>query len=540
MRGMKCLTKGFRQITALVVGTVMVAVLGFGQPEIPATVQAASGITVSISASISGSNVVVKATASSLPSSDDGQYHLYAENTYDSGVTGTQVATAAVGKTASFSFALNKNSAQSMLYKKFVVATPQGGAMTQVSNASYITNPEAIASHTIKRVSAGKKGILPAAGSMTAASMAALGADQAAYNLPLSQLLNSSGAQLAYNYNGTTYHFNQSTVNAYDSLMTFFKKCNMSVTLIILNDWHSDTTTIHPWSRTAGAGNYYAFNAADQAGVNALAAIGSFLASRYSGSAHGQVDNFIIGNEINARAQWNYMSAVDVSSYAVQTGNAFRVFYNAIKSENSNANVYLPIDQQWSKTSEPARYYPGKTYLDAFNSYIAAEGNIGWDLAQHPYNVMLTNPYSWSNDSSYVNHSADTWFISMQNIEVLTDYMGSTQYLKANGSIRSILCSEVGYTSSAAGEAVQAASITFGYEQAMANQHIDGFILSREVDDAGEMAQGLANGLKNLDGSKKASYDYYANLDTANAQQYLNAAAATIGVSDINSLLISR
>ena len=493
---------------------------------------------VSLSASISGSNVVIKATTSSVPSSADGLYHLYAQNVYDTGVTGTEVASAAVGTSATFTVALNNNSANSMLYKKFVVATSQSGVMTQVSNAAYITNPEALATHTVARVQAGKKGIIPESTMIHSGDIVTLGIDQCSYNLLMSQLLNKSGAQITYNYNGKTYSFNAGTVQAYDWLISMFKQNGISCTMVLLNDWHADLTSINPLSRSAGH-SYYAYNAADQAGVELLAAIGSFLASRYSNQGLGQIDNFVIGNEINARYLWNYMSNVDVTTYTVQNANAFRVFYNAIKSQNANANVYTCIDQMWASTNEPNKYYAGKEYLDIFNSYISSEGNIDWSLAVHPYDVPLTNSYAWANSSKYVTHDISSPYVAMQNVEVLTDYMCTPTFKAPNGQVRSIICSEVGY-SSTAGEAVQAAAITYAYEVAMNNQYIDAFIYNKEMDASAELAQGLALGLVSSRGTHKQAYAYYQNLDGPNAQQYINAAAATIGVTDLNSIIVKR
>lgn len=493
---------------------------------------------VSLSASISGSNVVIKATTSSVPSSADGLYHLYAQNVYDTGIKGTEVASAAVGTSATFTVALNNNSANSMLYKKFVVATSQSGVMTQVSNAAYITNPEALATHTVARVQAGKKGIIPESTMIHSGDIVTLGIDQCSYNLLMSQLLNKSGAQITYNYNGKTYSFNAGTVQAYDWLISMFKQNGISCTMVLLNDWHADLTSINPLSRSAGH-SYYAYNAADQAGVELLAAIGSFLASRYSNQGLGQIDNFVIGNEINARYLWNYMSNVDVTTYTVQNANAFRVFYNAIKSQNANANVYTCIDQMWASTNEPNRYYAGKEYLDIFNSYISSEGNIDWSLAVHPYDVPLTNSYAWANSSKYVTHDISSPYVAMQNVEVVTDYMCTPTFKAPNGQVRSIICSEVGY-SSTAGEAVQAAAITYAYEVAMNNQYIDAFIYNKEMDASAELAQGLALGLVSSRGTHKQAYAYYQNLDGPNAQQYINAAAATIGVTDLNSIIVKR
>ncbi|MCR5770426.1 MAG: hypothetical protein K6G87_04225 [Butyrivibrio sp.] len=536
MRGNNSFVAGVRRGICTILCAVLVVMSMMYSDR--GTITAQADGYVSLSASISGSNVVIKATTSSVPSSADGLYHLYAQNVYDTGVTGTEVATAAAGKTATFTVALNNNSASSMLYKKFVIATSQGGVMTQVSNAAYITNPEVLATHTVARVQAGKKGIIPESTMIHSGDIVTLGIDQCSYNLLMSQLLNKSGAQIAYNYNGKTYNFNAGTVQAYDWLISMFKQNNISCTMVLLNDWHSDTTSINPLSRSAGH-SYYAYNAADQSGVELLAAIGSFLASRYSNQGLGQIDNFVIGNEINARYLWNYMSNVDVTTYTVENANAFRVFYNAIKSQNANANVYTCIDQMWASTNEPNRYYAGKDYIDIFNSYISSEGNIDWSLAVHPYDVPLTNSYAWNNSTKYVTHDISSPYVAMQNIEVVTDYMCTSTFKAPDGDVRSIICSEVGY-SSTAGEAIQAAAITYAYEVAMHNQYIDAFIYNKEMDAAVEMAQGLSLGLVTSGGAHKQAYTYYQNLDGANAQQYINAAAATIGVTDLNSILVTR
>ena len=43
---------------------------------------------------------------------------------------------------------------------------------------------------------------------------------------------------------------------------------------------------------------------------------------------------------------------------------------------------------------------------------------------------------------------------------------------------------------------------------------IRGFILYRDVDEAGEVSQGLANGLKTLDGKRKLSWEFYKTVGT--------------------------
>ena len=87
---------------------------------------------------------------------------------------------------------------------------------------------------------------------------------------------------------------------------------------------------------------------------------------------------------------------------------------------------------------------------------------------------------------------------------------------------------------------MQAASVVYGYLQAVNNQHIDGFILSRELDDAGEAAQGLSLGLISSGGTRKLAWHWYMEIDGDNAQRIIAEAAAVIGVEDIRTLLTPR
>lgn len=121
----------------------------------------------------------------------------------------------------------------------------------------------------------------------------------------------------------------------------------------------------------------------------------------------------------------------------------------------------------------------------------------------------------------------------MQNIDVLTDFLGQDEFL-SNGEVRSVLCSEVGYTSSD-GQETQAAAVVYSYLQCMANQHIDGIILSRELDDSSEVAQGLSLGIYG-----KTAWTYYKNIDTDDAQAYIDKASAIIGVDDMTTLITER
>ncbi len=406
-----------------------------------------------------------------------------------------------------------------------------------VSNGpKFITNPEATAAHSVARANPSKKGILPSAQLLASGSkeLDKLGVKQITYNLFIGDLC--ADGTIPYTYNGVTYKFNAGIVGSYDYLVPTYNAKGIQISMILLNNKKGDQTLIHPWSR-GGKANYYAFNAADDAGTKKLEAVASFLADRYSGTGHGTIDNWIIGNEVNARADWHYMKNVECMNFANEYANSFRIFYNAIKAQNGNARIYLPIDQQWSRSANASKYYSSVDFLNCFNAIVSTTGNIDWHCAIHPYDVPLTDPVAWSR--KYATMASDTPYITMQNIGIMTDYLSQKAFLAPNGQVRSVLCSEVGYGSTK-GEEIQAASVVYGFLQAVNNRHIDGFILSREQDDAAEIRQGLPLGLITQDGRHKLAWEFYQGIDGANAASYRNRAASIIGVQDIASILNGR
>ena len=103
------------------------------------------------SAQISASDhntVTVKASGAVQPS-DDGRAYLFAVEPYRSVLTGTRpVASTALSANVTLTAGLNRTSSASLLQKKLYVAILQNGIYKIVSNAFYITNPEAAATNT--------------------------------------------------------------------------------------------------------------------------------------------------------------------------------------------------------------------------------------------------------------------------------------------------------------------------------------------------------------------------------------------------------
>ncbi|MCR5674889.1 MAG: hypothetical protein K6G16_04190 [Lachnospiraceae bacterium] len=513
--------------------TAALTVLLAAAPQSAQKAQAAGRPVTITSCVISGGNVVVTATAASAPASSDGNYYICANEVYQDGPAGEIVASAPAGTSTQFTFPLNNGAANSNLMRKFIVCTKQGGGYSQVSDEHYITNPEAIATQTSARNDHGIKGILPQ--TIDVATFKELGVAQMVYNIYLGDIVGPSSdpakPTIQFPYGGQVYEFNTAALAQYDGFATWCQQNGFQLTMTILNNkTAAGADLIHPLSRDGHVCPGYAMNTKEPGGTAHLKAIATFLAARYSGTdGHGKIDNWVIGNEVNARTEWYHMGSTNLELNVSEYVKAFRIFYNGIKSVNANARVYNSIDQEWGRKSNPGCFL-SKAYLDRFNYYISREGNIDWGLSFHPYNSPLYDPYAWNQPSVWVKNDVSTPYITIENIDILTNYMSQPAFLAPNGSVRSISLSEIGYTSSF-GEDAQAASIVYAYLMAATNPHIDAFILFRETDDAHEMESHIAQGLKNLDGSHKKAYDCYKWMGTGNQVKAEEIASGIIGQS---------
>jgi len=491
------------------------------------------------------SNIVLKATADEIPVSDDDFYYLFALRIHNNeiGEGLAPIQERYKGGEIEFQFSRHIGSISGLLYK-YVVAVKIDGKYVAVSQPYYVTNPEEISIYKSNGDEAdSKKGLLIDPDKLLSGELEDLGIKHAAYNIPVSRILGKSTSEeyptIEYAYQGKGYEFNGEVISEYDLIFRTLTEKDVEISVIILNDLTSSyPQMIHPLARSGiGTAPYYAFNGADEEGVEYMGAIASFLAERYSGRANGRgvISNWIIGNEINARKHWNYMERVGVSSYVEEYAKAFRVFYNTIKGINGASRIYISLDQRWDSNAGGADNYDAKDILDEFNRQMKAEGNIDWGLAIHPYNVPLTSPYIWK-ESKYVKDGVDTSMVTMANIHVVTDYLQKEDFLTEDGEVRSVTVSELGYTSSN-GEEVQAAAIVYAYKAAEANPHIDAVLFSRQTDAAEEVAEGLALGINHIDGKRKYMYNVFKYMDTEQEEKYTDFAKGIIGIDDWGTVI---
>ncbi len=495
------------------------------------------------SATIAGENVVVNVSASDLPSSDDGMFYLFAEKPYQVSPAGSPVAQVPIGSSAVFSFSLGYKTTSCHLYDKFQVAVLQGGSFVAVSGARYITNPEALATSSPGRRNGGKKGLILDGAKIGNGNNESvqLGVQQAAYNINLEDVVGGNGA-VTYDYNGKTYHFDSAYLSQYDHCVRTSTSQGMGMTMVLLNPYvPGEEYMISPYSRGGiGKAHYYMMNTSEDQGLETLEAVVSYLAYRYNGqNGYGQVDNWVVGNEVNAKTIWNWTGVSDLMTYAQLYADSVRVCYNAIKSRNANAYVCISVDQNWTRIHNAA-YYSARSMIEAVNACITAQGNIDWGLAEHPYNYPMNWTSFWTpKNAAMVTHDINTPFLTMENIEALTDYMCQPAMLNTKGAVRPILLTEVGY-SSTQGDQAQAAAIVYAYQRAMTNRYITMIVFNRQTDSVVEISEGLALGLTRTDGSRKLAFEYYQQMSGGNAGSYINAAAQYMGITDWGAAMHAR
>ena len=261
--------------------------------------------------------VEIKGTLPGIPKSDSDDIYIFPLNTYETTISeGAQPAdTFRIEKTkATFTFHVNLNNRQanSRMFKKFVVAAKVDGKYKIISRSRYITNPEAVAKYNVYTPASSIKGLLVDPSRLNTGELEDLGVKQAAYNIPFSKITGQTTSAnyptIHYTYNGKTYAIDGQAVAEYDIVFGSLSKKGIRTTAILLNDMNYEyPELVHPQARSGSTAPYLMFNGAESAGIDAMAAIATFLAERYSGTGHGTVSNWVIANEINARSHWNYM-----------------------------------------------------------------------------------------------------------------------------------------------------------------------------------------------------------------------------------------
>lgn len=458
--------------------------------------------------------ITVSATVSNYVKSSDGYYYLVYVDSNSGKVKKT------VGKVkkpekakGKITFKLNISGHPEYAQGKFAIGIKKSkSAYSVISPKSYVSNPEKLSTNTAAYFVPGtKKGIQ----ATDINELTDTKSKTVFFNLYISDLMRKDSGVETYKYNGKTYHFNGLYGYVY-----LVQQCNakgIQVTAQISIDRNASTQSFitgnSPYAETA----YYGWNTDNSTTRQTMEAMFAYLGEKF-GKNNCYISNWILGNEVNSASGYYYVGNVSFSKFISMYSEAFRCLYNAVKSSRGSSKVFICLDNCWNQKNAFTICYSARSTLESFAAKISdMQKDVNWNLAYHAYNQPLSDSQFWSgaNASMFTGDANTTTFITMRNIQTLTDYVKNRF-----GSNTRIILSEQGFSSTYGGQANQAAAIALAYYKAACNPMIDAFIIRSYKDEAHEVAQGLAMGLKDANGKKKTAYNGFKNMDSSNSLKY--------------------
>lgn len=458
--------------------------------------------------------ITVSATVSNYVKSSDGYYYLVYVDSNSGKVKKT------VGKVkkpekakGKITFKLNISGHPEYAQGKFAIGIKKSkSAYSVISPKSYVNNPEKLSTNTAAYFVPGtKKGIQ----ATDINELTDTKSKTVFFNLYISDLMRKDSGVETYKYNGKTYHFNGLYGYVY-----LVQQCNakgIQVTAQISIDRNASTQSFitgnSPYAETA----YYGWNTDNSTTRQTMEAMFAYLGEKF-GKNNCYISNWILGNEVNSASGYYYVGNVSFSKFISMYSEAFRCLYNAVKSSRGSSKVFICLDNCWNQKNAFTICYSARSTLESFAAKISdMQKDVNWNLAYHAYNQPLSDSQFWSgaNASMFTSDANTTTFITMRNIQTLTDYVKNRF-----GSNTRIILSEQGFSSTYGGQANQAAAIALAYYKAACNPMIDAFIIRSYKDEAHEVAQGLAMGLKDANGKKKTAYNVFKNMDSSNSLKY--------------------
>lgn len=458
--------------------------------------------------------ITVSATVSNYVKSSDGYYYLVYVDSNSGKVKKT------VGKVkkpekakGKITFKLNISGHPEYAQGKFAIGIKKSkSAYSVISPKSYVSNPEKLSTNTAAYFVPGtKKGIQ----ATDINELTDTKSKTVFFNLYISDLMRKDSGVETYKYNGKTYHFNGLYGYVY-----LVQQCNakgIQVTAQISIDRNVSTQSLITGNSHYAETAYYGWNTDNGTTRQTMEAMFAYLGEKF-GKNNCYISNWILGNEVNSASGYYYVGNVSFSKFISMYSEAFRCLYNAVKSSRGSSKVFICLDNCWNQKNAFTICYSARSTLESFAAKISdVQKDVNWNLAYHAYNQPLSDSQFWSgaNASMFASDANTTTFITMRNIQTLTDYVKNRF-----GSNTRIILSEQGFSSTYGGQANQAAAIALAYYKAACNPMIDAFIIRSYKDETHEVAQGLAMGLKDANGKKKTSYNVFKNMDSSNSLKY--------------------
>jgi len=374
-----------------------------------------------------------------------------------------------------------------------------------------------------------------------------LGCRNLTVNIVLPSILSLTPAEVGAtrcSFNGREYGLKEQAMEPLDRVLTFAREHGIVVSAVILiprrlDDPEERRVWCHPDACEPGA--YAMANVTTPEGVDAYAAALDLLARRYgaSGSARGRITNWIVHSEVDQGWLWTNAGTKSLEAYAELYYRALRIAHSALRRHDPGARVFVSLSHHWA-VAEPQCYRP-REMLELLRGLCRREGDFEWGVAYHPYPQNPQDPRPWLDPDA--TFSFDTPLITMKNIEVLDAWMKRPEF-RFNGAVRGLLLSEQGCNSpdlSPASQQLQAAGIVYFWHKVKDLDSVEAFHYQRWIDHARE--DGLLLGLRacvpgtiTTPGEKKAAWNVFRSLGTADEAAATEFAKALIGVTDLEQV----
>ena len=275
-------------------------------------------------------------------------------------------------------------------------------------------------------------------------------------------------------------------------------------------------------------GAYYYAPASTGEGKQIMRAFWSWLMTELS-NRQLHIDNFILGNEVNAPIYWHYSGECTWTEKAQKYAISFYDMRQIIRSFSDKPRISICLDHSWYHNDE-GRGITARDYLSVFDSTLTGLNNNkkvdDWCISMHLYPAVLTWPLIWTDKPGYPPNlnppSEYASFVDGKNLSYITNYIKNTY-----GENHRIMLTEQGFTSHL-GEVYQAASLVYSYYAAKYDPMVDCFILM--VADSGAELQFSIDG--------KMAGQIYPKIDDPTIQSYVDSnLLPVIGVSSWSQIV---
>jgi Family of unknown function (DUF5722) len=397
----------------------------------------------------------------------------------------------------------------------------------------------------------------------------ALGIKHAALNLNLGQLIDPrlGDASLTFQRGSRTYTFDRAYVEQMDAQIKGLSERGVLVSLIVLNyesdDARKRSILLHPHYDSQCPNRLSDFNIASEEGREWLAAAFEFMAERWTRKhgEHGQVWNWIIGNEVNSHWFWCNGGRRSMEVFARDYEAVLRLAYSSIRKYSAHSRIYVSLEHHWNipyAGGDTTQCFPARPFLECLNARCKERGDFSWHVAFHAYPENLFEPRTWLDRSATTDRNT-TPRITFRNIHLLLEFMNQAS-LCCEGQPRRVILSEQGFHSESLstegqtsgvlpsegdpvtdGEQFQAAAYCYAYRKIVGLDGIDAFIYHRHVDHAQEGGLQLGLWTRASDSiatpsKRKLIYDVFKFADTDPWQSHFQFALPFIGIKDWSEL----